>query len=269
MNNYYNCIYMYINKVNGKRYVGQAKDFIQRHKEHIRKHDQVIDKAIDKYGIDNFEIKILAHNIPTQEKLNDYEKFFIKRYNSSIKNGEGYNVAEGGHNGNTMEGKTDEEIEEWKRKIGEGNKGKKGLVGEENPMYNKKGELHPSYGKTRTKESKQKMSISHKGTKATEETRQKMSEAHKGDKNVFYGKKHSDASKQKMSEAKKGMYDGAKNPNASKVLQYTTDGILLNEWETIKEASEQTKTNKTSISMCCSGKRKTAGGFVWKYKKGE
>lgn len=39
MDNYYNCIYMYINKVNGKRYVGQAKDFVQRHKGHIRKHE--------------------------------------------------------------------------------------------------------------------------------------------------------------------------------------------------------------------------------------
>ena len=269
MDNYYNCIYMYINKVNSKRYVGQAKDFIQRHKEHIRKHEQVIDKAIDKYGIDNFDVIILAHDIPSLEKMNEYEKFFIKRYNTLVTNGEGYNIAEGGSNGNTMMGKTEEEIKEWKRKIGEGNKGKTGLIGKDNPMHGKKGELHPSYGKKRSEESKQKMSDSHKGTTVTDETKQKMSEAHSGEKNHFYGKQHSEESKQKMRNSKKGMYDGAKNPNSSKVLQFTLNGEFIKEWETIKQASEETSTNKTSISMCCSGKRNTAGGFVWKYKKGE
>lgn len=34
MSNHFNCIYMYINKVNGKRYVGKAKDFNKRHKQH-------------------------------------------------------------------------------------------------------------------------------------------------------------------------------------------------------------------------------------------
>ncbi len=27
MDNHYNCIYMYINKINGHKYVGQAKNF--------------------------------------------------------------------------------------------------------------------------------------------------------------------------------------------------------------------------------------------------
>ena len=34
--NYYNCIYMYINKINNKKYIGQAKNFNKRHKQHIK-----------------------------------------------------------------------------------------------------------------------------------------------------------------------------------------------------------------------------------------
>ena len=35
MNNHYNCIYMYTNKINGKRYIGQARNFNRRHRKHI------------------------------------------------------------------------------------------------------------------------------------------------------------------------------------------------------------------------------------------
>ena len=84
MKNHYNCIYMYINKINGKRYIGQTNDFIRRHMEHKKPstNEQPIDRAFNKYGTDNFEIIILAENL-TQEQMNEYEKFFIKRYNTS------------------------------------------------------------------------------------------------------------------------------------------------------------------------------------------
>ena len=138
MENHYNCIYMYINKINGKKYVGQAKDFYKRHTEHIRESRYELRKhynlpfhsAIRKYGIENFDIKILAENIPTQEKMNEYEKFFIKRYNTICYNG--YNISSGGSNGNNFAGKTDEEMDEIKKKISAK------ISGENNGMYNKK-----------------------------------------------------------------------------------------------------------------------------------
>ena len=36
MENHYNCIYMYINKINERKYVGQAKDFNKRHMTHMK-----------------------------------------------------------------------------------------------------------------------------------------------------------------------------------------------------------------------------------------
>ena len=79
--NHYNCIYMYTNKINGKRYVGQTVDFKQRHKRHIsamtnendNEYDYPIQRAFRKYGLDNFEVKILKENLNTQCLLNFYE----------------------------------------------------------------------------------------------------------------------------------------------------------------------------------------------------
>ena len=225
--NHYNCIYMYINKVNGKRYVGQAVDFNRRHKSHILKSSNKypIDKALNKYGIENFEIKILAENIPTQEKMNEYEKFFIKRFNSLIKNGMGYNLASGGNNGNPLAGKTEEEIKEIRRKQSESNKG------ENNSMYGKTCKNNPFYGKHHT-----------------EETKQKMREIHKGKKIAQYDKENN------LIKVWRSTMDiqyelGINNSNIIKCCKF---------WEINCDKEEWFKNHKGSPI-------KSTGGFIWKY----
>ena len=49
------------------------------------------------------------------------------------------------------------------------------------------------------------------------------------------------------------------------VIQYDLDGKFIKEWESQAEANYQTRIN--NITCCCKGKNKTAGGFIWKYKK--
>ncbi len=44
-------------------------------------------------------------------------------------------------------------------------------------------------------------------------------------------------------------------------------GKLLQEFITCSEAARRTGIRKGSISKCCLGFQKTAGGFVWKYKE--
>lgn len=51
-----------------------------------------------------------------------------------------------------------------------------------------------------------------------------------------------------------------------KVIQFTKDGQFVAEYPSVKEAEKQTNIKQPSISMCCNGVRKTAGGYVWKYK---
>ena len=40
-------------------------------------------------------------------------------------------------------------------------------------------------------------------------------------------------------------------------------------WNCIKDVEDELKINSSSIVKCCKGKRKTAGGFVWKYVEEE
>lgn len=51
------------------------------------------------------------------------------------------------------------------------------------------------------------------------------------------------------------------------VSQYTKQEELIMSYKSIAEASRQTGVNPHTISHCCNGRQKTAGGYIWKYKK--
>ena len=64
------------------------------------------------------------------------------------------------------------------------------------------------------------------------------------------------------SESKKGI----KNHRHQPVLQYDKDGNFIREWDTMTEA-ETTLNITHKIHFVCQGKRKTCGGYIWKYKR--
>lgn len=53
------------------------------------------------------------------------------------------------------------------------------------------------------------------------------------------------------------------------VYQYSLDGKLIKEWSSTREIERQTGYSNSYISKCCSGKYKTAYGFIWRYKEPE
>ena len=73
------------------------------------------------------------------------------------------------------------------------------------------------------------------------------------------GRKYSDEI-----NAKKG-HKGEKNPTARAVNQYSKSGNFIKHWNYIKQASNELGANQSGIISCCKGRRKTCGGFVWKY----
>lgn len=74
--------------------------------------------------------------------------------------------------------------------------------------------------------------------------------------------------KQNMSEAHKGKF-GAEHPKSKPVLQYSKDGNLFREWDSIADAVRELGIAQPSISRCCSGKLKSTGGYIWKHKEKE
>lgn len=116
------------------------------------------------------------------------------------------------------------------------------------------------------------------GAVVSGKTKCRMSAAQSGSNNPRYGAKLSDETKQRISKAKTGKpltaqckkklskaLGGEKNPSARRVCQYDLEMNFLKEWPYIRAAEKGTGAN--NISVCCRGKLKTSGGYIWRYSE--
>ena len=93
-------IYKITNIINGKIYVGQSIDIIERWKQHNYKafnsneiaYNSAIHCAFRKYGIENFVLEVLEEC--SAEDLDQREIYWIEQLNSLTPNG--YNILKGG-----------------------------------------------------------------------------------------------------------------------------------------------------------------------------
>ena len=60
--------------------------------------------------------------------------------------------------------------------------------------------------------------------------------------------------------------ENSRRGHFKKVNQYDRNGNFIKLWNSIVEASEKLKIDKSSISAVCKRKRKTAGNYVWEYE---
>lgn len=267
-NNTY-CVYIHINKINNKAYIGQTvygNDLYKRWKHdgkgYLKKDKSgrytqpVFANAILKYGWGNFEHVIWADQL-TEDEANRIERLLIALFNTTNSN-YGYNLRSGGEH-STLSDKT-------KAKISESRKGK--YAGDRNPFY----------GKKHTDETKRKMKENHAdlsgknspnyGKILSEEIRQKIKDNHadvSGENHPNYGKKLSSETRRKISDSRKGKYTGGNSPTAKKIQQYDICGFLIQTWDSISDASNELNINRCCIGDCARGRQKTAGGFIWRY----
>jgi len=58
----------------------------------------------------------------------------------------------------------------------------------------------------------------------------------------------------------------AKIKNSKPILQYSKSGQFIKKWDSMSDVSRELNIPQSNISVCASGKTKSAGGFIWKYE---
>lgn len=253
-------IYLRTNTVNGKKYVGQAKDFKRREYQwHDTKQSYagaLINNARKKYGVENFKTEILDE-CETLEEANELEKYYIKKLNTKFPNG--YNLNDGG--GSNVGYKASEET---RKKIAESGKGRIAVNRKKVYQYTLDGKFIREWECVRDTE-KEGFNHGHVANCCRGEESQ-----HKGFLWVYdeskveaYEKKKrkplSKEIKQKMSEARKGKC-------IKTVYQFTLEGKLVKEWSSITETSMEGYSSKC-VGDCCNGKLKTHKGYLWSFNE--
>ena len=195
----------------GKTYIGQTIRHIQvrleEHRTGRSKGCRGIYNAINKYGWENIEKD--WYECP-DEDLNKHEELMVEVFGTLSPNG--YNLREGGGNRGKLS-------EETKQKLS--------------------GENHHMWGKTHSKETKQKNREAHLGRKQSEEHNKKNRESNLGEKSIC----------------------------SKRVYQYEIDGTFIDSFGSTEEAGRHFKKDGSSIRECARGARrsKTAYGFKWSY----
>lgn len=210
-------IYRWTNKKNCKKYVGQTVHPRKRYLQHLRGEradSQMIDRAILKYGAENFDYTVLLTiHAETREELrgllDEAEIALIRLEQSYYKTGLGYNMTLGGM-------------------------------------------TRGSY--THTETTKIKLSKIMKGRKLSEAAKRNIAEGHRG---------------LKFTEEHKASLQKAHKADMRRIRQFTVDGVLVAEYDSIKAAERTTGINRGGISACINGRQqRTTGrdGVSYKWK---
>jgi group I intron endonuclease len=253
-------IYKFVNKVNGKIYIGESQNLYKRIKSYSynikTRKDQRIYRAMNKYGIDNFNCFIIEiFPIGTLKNiLIAREKFWISFYNSTNKE-IGYNLCACG-----LDNTGAKRSNEYKAKMSE-------IAKLQKPFKH-------------TEESRRKLRESHLGKKCSDETRKRMSIAKKNNPPNL-GKTLSQETKRKISQSKIGPnhpFYGKKIPwfksTGKKIKQidpFSKEVIKVwdNSHQAARELFENNIVDSSAIRKAATGKRKSAHGFLWEFSNYE
>lgn len=203
-------IYMILNTINNKKYIGQThflKSRFLQHKYYLVRNthnNPHLQSAWNKY-ISLYNEKVFVYSILEQcssEELNNREDYWVEFYDT-LNSDKGYNIRQAGSNGKLS---NETKLKIGKKVSGElnGNYGKHwngetlqkmkdAKKGDKNPMYGRKGLLKPCFNKPLSKEHCLKLKKAIEGKRL-------------GENHPMFGKKHSKESKNKTSITQKNKH---------------------------------------------------------------
>ena len=232
----YGYIYETTNLINGKKYIGKHKS--SKFDKNYYGSGIAINRALNKYGKENFEVRLIEEIETNQDYLDLREMYYIEKYNA-VKDNNYYNYSYGGENEgwSGVNRARKENPERWKeimnrpehkRKISESQKEimkdpeARKKISKAN-TGRKRTDAQKELISRRTKEAmknpdvRRKLSEVHIGKCPTEYTRKRVSEYWKercknpeekkrrsilfsGENNPMYGKHHTEEAKRKISD---------------------------------------------------------------------
>ena len=232
-------VYLHVNKINGKVYVGITKyDDPNRRWRNGREYRRnvLFTRVINKYGWDGFNHIVIFKNLP-EEAASRIETLLIKRYR---KRGICYNIADGGQGTSAMN-------DIIRKKISKSCIGRN--TGDDNPMRH-----------------------------LTEEQRKfhsdKMKSLWENRREELLSKLRSGIARGKQLGRYKGSHHGQSGQGLSNIIKaaskpvqcFDINGNLIREYESIKQAAMELGKSYSNLTRACKTNKK-AYGFIWKYKE--
>lgn len=302
-NEYEGFIYLLINKINGKKYVGQTMTTIKnRIRQHFyqrgNKRKYAINLAISKYGKENFDVQEIDKvscktKEELQEQLNMKEIYYIKEYHS-LTSEHGYNIDKGGSSCSyfskqvdvyDLDGKflkTFESVNEAARYYDIYNntvinicRGIQNRCMKHDVIFRYKGDPFDKYDTSLLIPSAKTLYQFTTDGEFVGEYLTATIAVKESNLNISptcitrAARLNKTAGGYVWSYEKEFKFDISKYRNYVSVDKYTTDGKFLGNYKSVTEAGNSLNLQnvKTSwITDVCSGKSLTAYGFVWRYK---
>lgn len=290
-------IYKYENLITHQIYIGQAIDLCERYKKHkqnISDLNHMEDFYLDlrQYGLENFSYEILEEfEVFDQDLLNELECYYIEKYNSMRPNG--YNMIPGGSNGAGLaKSKTVYQFDLFGNFIQEfysAHEASRNTGIDYSSICSccRKEKINTkNYQWSYERNDPLIMDIHYQ---ANYKSRKVLQCDKNGNIIQIYATladaaAASGVAKSTISNVCRGIgksgggfiwkYEDIIDPkshiiqktNKKPVLQFDKSGNYIAEFESASAASLITGINLGNISQVCMNKRKTAGGYIWKYK---
>ena len=219
-------IYKITHKYNGKSYIGQSIHIEERWKEHLRGKGSQ-SLHEDFQKYGIHYFKFEILELCSQDRLNEREKYWISFYDTY---NHGYNLNDGGDNHKFAIAKTKKEIY----------------------CYDLNGNFLKKY---------ESLSDAERDTGISNSNISRAVKTNGRTKNFQWSYQYLKS----MSPYKR--YVGNVGKNSDKpIYQYDKNMNFIKEYPSAREAELQTGINNSSINQVCNFKRKSAGGYIWRFK---